>query len=113
VRLSRPSRGRRIPARGRRGLRSLALPALSAAAFGVCVSPASATPALSDGHGLQIQAVHQLDPRLLEVTVATAALPGPANVRILLPAGYEAHPTRRYPVLYLFHGTTAAQPTGQ
>jgi diacylglycerol O-acyltransferase / trehalose O-mycolyltransferase len=43
-------------------------------------------------------------------SVKTAALPGPANVRILMPSGYRAHPGRRYPVLYLIHGTSGGAP---
>src|SRR6478672_10260317 len=66
---------------------------------------ANATPALADGHGLQVSAVRQLDPRLLEATLTTDALPKPAHVRILLPEGYESEPARRYPVLYLLTGT--------
>src|SRR5205807_2609651 len=44
--------------------------------------------------------------RLLTATVTTAALPGPANIRVLLPDGYDANSTRRYPVFYLLHGTS-------
>lgn len=36
--------------------------------------------------------------------MASSVLPGPVHVRVLLPDGYAAHPRRRYPVLYLFHG---------
>lgn len=58
----------------------------------------------------------QISPRLREITlktpdVATPALgPLPGNptgqtkVRVLLPDGYDAKSTNRYPVLYLFHG---------
>jgi S-formylglutathione hydrolase FrmB len=88
----------------------LALAALAVVVLaGACTlapARADATPALSDGYGLHLDSVLQLDPRLLEVTVTTAALPGPAAIRILLPPKYESHPTRRYPVLYLFHGTS-------
>jgi S-formylglutathione hydrolase FrmB len=48
----------------------------------------------------------RLDGRLLAVRVRTGALVGPANIRILLPVGYDSHPARRYPVLYLLHGTS-------
>ena len=37
--------------------------------------------------------------------VSTAALQHPVDVRILLPDGYGDEPQRRYPVLYLYHGT--------
>ena len=63
-------------------------------------------PSFASSDGLQVASVQRLDQRLFEVTVTTSALPGPAKVRILLPAGYEAEPKRRYPVIYLFHGTS-------
>jgi diacylglycerol O-acyltransferase / trehalose O-mycolyltransferase len=44
------------------------------------------------------------DARLEDWTLRTPALDGVTRVRILLPAGYGAHPQRRYPVLYLLHG---------
>ena len=47
-----------------------------------------------------------VDPRLIALAVTTAALDRPANIRILLPSGYSTHPRRRYPVLYLLHGTS-------
>jgi S-formylglutathione hydrolase FrmB len=50
----------------------------------------------------------RLDPRLFALSVQSGALPGPANVRVLLPSGYNAHPRRRYPVLYLLHGTSGS-----
>lgn len=76
------------------------VPALPAAAA------APAPPPLRSGEGLELLSETQLDSRLLEATVRTAALPEPANVRILLPAGYASEPGRRYPVLYLLHGTS-------
>src|SRR3954447_21549591 len=54
---------------------------------------------------LRVDARTQLTPRLSEVTMATPALDFPARVRILLPDGYASHPKRRYPVLYLLHGS--------
>jgi S-formylglutathione hydrolase FrmB len=68
--------------------------------------PADTASTLSDGYGIHVTAERQLDPRLLAVTVTTSALPGAANIRVLLPSGYAAHPARRYPVLYLLHGTS-------
>jgi S-formylglutathione hydrolase FrmB len=81
--------------------------ALSAATFGQAAPVATAaTSGLSDGDGLHVVSTKQLDARLLTLTVSTAALPGPANIEILLPDGYAADPGRRYPVLYLLHGTS-------
>jgi S-formylglutathione hydrolase FrmB len=67
---------------------------------------AAAAPAFGDGDGLHVVSQERLDPRLVDLTVTTAALPGPAHVRVLLPADYSANPGRRYPVLYLLHGTS-------
>ncbi len=58
------------------------------------------------GDGLRVASVKRLDARLFALTVSTKALPAPANVRVLLPTGYAHHPRRRYPVLYLLHGTS-------
>ena len=59
-----------------------------------------------DADGIQVVSVKRLDARLRALTVSTSALPGPASVRVLLPTGYVQHPRRRYPVLYLLHGTS-------
>src|SRR4051794_25440130 len=64
----------------------------------------AAAPPLRDAHGLHVLSRKQLDARLVEVKVKTAALPGPATIRILLPDGFD--PQRRYPVFYLLHGTS-------
>lgn len=58
------------------------------------------------GDGLRVLSAKRLDPRLFALSVSTKALPAPANVRVLLPTGYANHPRRRYPVLYLLHGTS-------
>jgi S-formylglutathione hydrolase FrmB len=82
-----------------------ATPALTGAEI-VPVGPGSLGTSLSDGDGLQVVAQTPLDSRLLDVTVTTAAIDGPIDIRILLPAGYANDPTRRYPVLYLLPGTS-------
>jgi S-formylglutathione hydrolase FrmB len=46
-----------------------------------------------------------LSPRLTRLVVTTPALDFPAKVDVLLPTGYKRHPHRRYPVLYLLHGS--------
>lgn len=76
--------------------------------------PCAAALTLHTGHGLRVLSVTRLDSRLVAIRVRSAALPGPANVRVLLPSGYASHPRRRYPVLYLLHGTSggAADWTG-
>ncbi len=61
---------------------------------------------LRDGNGIHVEAARQLDARQLDVQVSTSALQRPVDVRVLLPDDYEAAANRRYPVLYLFHGTS-------
>ena len=91
---------------GRRSHGQLAL-AAALSVLAVLIVPAGAAASnLRSGHGLQITSVRHLDPRLMAVTVKTAALPDPANVYILLPSGYASHPRRHYPVLYLLDGTS-------
>ena len=83
------------------------------AVLAIASAPAGAI-VLRDGFGLHVRSVRALDSRLLALSVTTRAIPGPANVRILLPSGYSSHPHRRYGVLYLLHGTSggAADWTG-
>jgi S-formylglutathione hydrolase FrmB len=69
-------------------------------------APGASAVTLHDGDGIHVASLQALDSRLLAASVTTPALPGVANVRILLPSGYAAHPRRRYPVLYLLHGTS-------
>src|SRR5947209_17901118 len=69
-------------------------------------SQAAAADSFRSGHGLHVLSVKWLNPRLADVVVKTAALPNPPSVYILFPPGYAAHPTRRYPVFYLLHGTS-------
>ncbi len=61
---------------------------------------------LTDADGLHVASQQQLDSRLIGVTVTTPALATPAYIQILLPSGYAQHPHKRYPVLYLLHGTS-------
>ena len=62
--------------------------------------------AFSDADGIHVVAQQQLDPRQYNVSVLSPALGRPVNVRILVPAAYSSTPSTRYPVLYLFHGTS-------
>jgi S-formylglutathione hydrolase FrmB len=78
----------------------------TAAVASVLAAPAAAAPVLKSGDGLTVTSQKSLDSRLIALTVKTGALPGPANVRILLPTGYAQHPHKHYPVLYLLHGTS-------
>src|ERR1700730_5892689 len=64
------------------------------------------SPKLENAARLDVASQARVDARLLTLSVSTRALPGPANVRILLPTGYSPKARKRYPVLYLFHGTS-------
>jgi S-formylglutathione hydrolase FrmB len=61
---------------------------------------------LEDAHGIHVEQITGLDDRQLDVVVRTDALQQPVHVRILLPTDYDASPRKRFPVLYLFHGTS-------
>jgi S-formylglutathione hydrolase FrmB len=92
-------------------LRPVALLAVAtlmlAASVGATPARAAAgAPSFASADGITVVAQHQVDPRLIALTVSTGALNGTANVRVLLPTGYAAHTKRRYPVLYLLHGTS-------
>ena len=68
---------------------------------------AATVPSFTDGNGLRVTDQHLVnasDPRLVDLTVTTAALPSPAHIRVLLPVGYD--PAQHYPVFYLLHGTS-------
>ncbi len=85
----------------RRALPILLLPACLAAP-----AAQAKTPAFRDHAGLRVQRVTRIDARQLNLSVVSVALAHRLDIRILLPSGYASHPRRRYPVLYLFHGTS-------
>src|SRR3954447_6780162 len=64
--------------------------------------------ALGRGAGasdIRLVSSQRLDKRLTELTLRTPAIAHDTGVRGLLPHGYAAHPNRRYPTLYLLHGS--------
>src|SRR5437879_2990728 len=89
------ARHREVEGRVRSARRALAL---AAAAALLAAAPAQ-------GAALKLVGAKRLDKRLVELTFQTAALPGPTGVRVLTPKGYNPHGKRRYPVLYLLHGS--------
>jgi S-formylglutathione hydrolase FrmB len=62
--------------------------------------------ALRSGHGITVKSVKGVGRRQLLATIVPKALARPIVVRILLPAGYQPGAKQRYPVLYLFPGTS-------
>ncbi len=69
-------------------------------------SAAQADPAVNNGNGLSVVSTDAIDSRQTEYTVATTALKHPVRIRVVLPTGYNAAAAKRYPVLYLYHGTS-------
>lgn len=68
--------------------------------------PASGQPAFDNADGIHVVATRKIDDRQYNVQVLSSALGQVVDVRVLLPTGYTQHPNVRYPVLYLFHGTS-------
>ena len=68
--------------------------------------PASGHPAFDNADGIHVLATRKIDDRQYNVQVLSSALGRVVDVRVLLPTGYTQHPNVRYPVLYLFHGTS-------
>jgi S-formylglutathione hydrolase FrmB len=93
--------------------------AASTSGQSAATGPTSTVPSSSygftSGNGLTVQSVQQLDSRLYDLSVTSTAVDGPLHIRVLLPDGYGQNSTRRYPVVYLFPGTsdTAAKWTEQ
>jgi len=81
--------------------RTLLLSILTLAA-GVTPGP----PAVADGAAeLRLVDTTPLDARMTDYAFRTPALPGEVHIRVMLPASAAADPRRRYPVLYLLHGS--------
>lgn len=65
------------------------------------------TPSVAHAAGaadITVDTVKALSPRLTEYRLSTPALAKPTILRVLTPGGYDTHPGKRYPVLYLLHG---------
>ncbi len=93
-----------------RSFAALALALLAGSSAPAAPRAAAALPELRDTAGLKVLSERRLSGRLITASLQTSALPAPAKVRILFPAGYRAHPRHRYPVLYLLHGTSGGAP---
>jgi enterochelin esterase-like enzyme len=51
--------------------------------------------------------------REVDEGITSIALKGRVHARVVLPAGYDTHPTRRYPVVYFLHGLPATSSSYQ
>jgi S-formylglutathione hydrolase FrmB len=91
-----------------RAARLVAALALGAAALAVVpASSAAADPVtFADAAGIHVVSSTQVDGREVALSVSSAALGRAVRLRVLLPTGYDPSASTRYPVLYLFHGTS-------
>lgn len=86
-------------------MRVLIASALTTLALAAPASAAHAEPAPVGGHGLTVVGTTHPADRVVETTVTTDVLQEPVRIRLVLPYGYDTT-TTRYPVLYLYHGTS-------
>jgi len=68
------------------------------------VSSNPASPAASLDARVRVVSVETVDEHTRDLMIETPSLSDPVGVRILLPAGFDTEPDRRWPVLYLLHG---------
>jgi S-formylglutathione hydrolase FrmB len=80
----------------------LAMPATSSQV----AAAAPASPTFVSGDGITVVS-QQTNGREIDLQVTTTAVQGQHEVIVLLPEGYDASSTTRYPVLYLLHGALA------
>ena len=59
----------------------------------------------------EVTGVREVKDRVVELTIATDAFAAPTKVEVVLPAGYDAQPNRRWPVTYFTAGTMNSQAT--
>jgi diacylglycerol O-acyltransferase / trehalose O-mycolyltransferase len=57
--------------------------------------------------GARIVGVATVDGRTRDLTIDSPAV-GTVNVRLLIPSGFDAQPSTRWPVMYLLHGATGS-----
>src|ERR1700761_3480008 len=74
---------------GRFSMRAIRITTLLISVWATLPAVWGQAPAMANGSGLTVISQQTLDNRLYQVQVSTAALPGPAGVRILLPADYN------------------------
>lgn len=73
-------------------------------------SASNIAPAAADSHGITVTDVHDVDERQVEYTIETQSLDKPVRIRVVLPSDFrrQSRAGKRYPVLYLYHGTSGA-----
>lgn len=112
-----PARNSSASSPSRRAVLGAGVTTTALAGLGLAAAPAAGAATTStggltftDGHGLTVRTATRWDwePRLVYLRLGTQEVTGwgggGPGVNVLLPAGYDADPTKRYPVVYLFHG---------
>ncbi|MEV5714914.1 alpha/beta hydrolase family protein [Amycolatopsis mediterranei] len=86
-------------------MKRIALLALSVVLLlaGAGVAPAQASPAVADD-GAKVVQETWVDARTVDLQISSPVLGTTGMVRLIVPAGWAAQPTRTWPVLYLLHG---------
>ena len=84
---------------------ALALAVSSVPTLVLGAQAAPGTGPFESGRGITVESAERTSSREWRLVVSTAALERPVRVDVLLPAGY-GRTDRRYPTLYLFHGTS-------
>lgn len=69
---------------------------------GGCAAPSEPS-ATAPNKAARVVSVNKIDDRTRDVVLDSPSV-GETRVRLLVPAGFETNPNRRWPVLYLFHG---------
>src|SRR3569833_3548288 len=67
------------------------------------VTAAQASPVVADD-GAKVVEESWLDARTVDLKIDSPALGTTGKVRLLVPSGWAAQPTRTWPVLFLLHG---------
>ncbi|HEV2086835.1 MAG TPA: alpha/beta hydrolase family protein [Cryptosporangiaceae bacterium] len=75
-----------------------------AAVMAGCGGSGDTTTARPSKPSVRVVSVEKVDVRTRDLLIDSPAVGQDVTVRLLLPAGFEAQPDRRWPVLYLLHG---------
>src|SRR5690348_6245795 len=86
------------------GERRAVLRAVACTLLAVLSLCAPAARAATTADGARIVAEKPLPDRGIDLTIATNAYSAPTHAQVFLPAGYDADPSRRWPVTYYLHG---------
>ncbi|WP_442875539.1 alpha/beta hydrolase [Amycolatopsis sp. NBC_00348] len=90
---------------GRRRRRRVGLAMLfTAVLLGTGASPVAAVTPVTADDGAKVTQETWLDARTVDLKISSPALGTTGMVRLIVPAGWQAQPTRTWPTLYLLHG---------